>query len=178
MNGDTNTGHISEYAGDFALDLLPAERKRQVSAHISTCKACRQAVLNECEIAHLVYDTMAAIKPPNNSQLLRPNLISSSPRHNLVAGWQTQIALAFALVFIVLAGITLEINRRSVIWPVISPTTYATGIASTETPTVTLTATKYGTEGIEGSMPTPVAVFPKTMNTPAIVPVPTTQIIR
>ena len=139
-----DTRHVTHLITDFVLDLLSEEERRKVFSHIATCQKCQLVLQQERQVGFSVLSTLSAVTKiePNRLRQLRP--LMPGIREGIFSnfGWQQQMVLATFLLLIIVGAFGIQSQIRQEAWLSTSPAVHSTMAAVTDTPTLTLSATR------------------------------------
>lgn len=173
MNRENVATHITDQIGDYVLGLLPSGDEQRLKQHIAYCDECRLYVQRDRAMVQAVREALTASSKPEPLRLrqLMPAVpgVAGSKVGNM--GWQGQFAAALLLLLVILAGWSIEMARRPVLWPGSQSGIYATA-AIVDTPTLTATSTSVSVYATETAIPTPIASHALPAPLPAVAPIP------
>jgi hypothetical protein len=172
--------HLNERITDYVLGLVSEDESREIARHLTHCRECQQALNQERQVGLAVREAIFQIPQPDNQQLgeLMPPFPQKQTFPLFGLNWQPRFALVGFLLILILGTLSLQTQLRKETWLGTSPAIYSTAALVTDTPTLTLSATKEGPEPLDTAIPTPAARNPLPLPHPAIVPVPAAPILR
>ncbi len=172
--------HVKEKISDYALGLVSENEKREIAWHLIGCRECQQAINQEREISLAVRDALTQATRPDRQRLqdLMPPFPKEETAYLFGLNWQPGFALVGLLLMLILGAISLQTQLRQETRIGTSPAIYSTVAIATDTPTLTLSATRKDSDPVDTAIPTPIARNPLTVPHPAIMPVPAAPILR
>lgn len=154
-----------ELLSDYALGVLPADKRQRVATHVMMCSACRGWVEDERALAQRVRHTLAAVPLPPRARLQA--LMPDPPRyHRSVPFILLRPVAALGVLLILFVGslqLQLPATGQSL------PTASATAMAATATkiPDTALTVT-----AVQETSALTLASAPIAAVAPAVTPAP------
>lgn len=172
--------HMQEKITDYALGLVSENEYREIARHLSQCPECQQALHQERQIGLAVRETISQATQPERQRLRQ--LMPPIPKEGSIPifdlNWGYRFALVGLLLMLILGALGLQTHLQGDKWIGTSPAIYSTTAIVTDTPTLTLSATREGPQPVDTVIPTPVVRNPLSLPHPAIVPVPAAPMLR
>lgn len=172
--------HVNEKITDYVLGLVPENEKREIAVHITGCLECQQALSQERQISLAVRDALTQATYPDRQRLqeLMPPIPQREAASLFGLNWQPRFAFVGLLLMLILGAVSLQTQLRQETWIGTSPAIYSTTAIVTDTPTLTVSATRKDPEPLDTAIPTRVSHNPLAVPHPAIMPVPAAPILR
>jgi hypothetical protein len=172
--------HVQEKITGYALGLVSENEYREIALHLSQCPECQQALHQERQIGLDVRETLSQATQPDRQRLRQ--LMPPIPKEGSIPlfdlNWGYRFALVGLLLMLILGALGLQSHLQADKWIGTSPAIYSTAAIVTDTPTLTLSATREGPEPVDTVIPTPVVRNPLSLPHPAIMPVPAAPMIH
>lgn len=173
----TDAQHVQNQVTDYALGLQSQSERRRVEAHAAVCAMCRQAIIEERQLAMAVRETIQVAASPDLPHLRE--LMPPPPRQlSWQFVWQRQLAPVALFLILLAGGLGLwRANHRMIL---VDPS--PTSLAATATLSDALEATVVRTQPGAGGIPAlTVAATAPTQTlaaaTPAPIPTPSSELI-
>ena len=174
------TIHVKPNIADYSLGLVSESEKREIALHIASCSECQLVLNRERQITIDIRDSLHQATTPDHLRLkeLMPPRPKKFTFSFFISNWQPRLAV-IGLVLILISGlVTFQTQIRQENWIDGSPTLHSTLAVVTDTPTITIPATRNELESADSILPTPLAKKPSVLPNPAIIPVPAAPILR
>lgn len=158
----TKTPHVTDWLGDYVLDLLADTERRQVEAHTAVCTSCHEALQRQRRLGRQVREVVAQAGAVDATALRR--LMPGPPRRatpfaRLPAAWRPRLAAATLVLVLLLGGAALRPHQEHpASWPGLVATSVSATATATRVPTAT--ATQVADPASPEPAATPVALAP------------------